>query len=288
MLFSIIIPTYNNYSYLRMTIDSIIKNSEFKHQLIVHINGGDSMTKNYLDNRNIQYTFSNHNLGLCKGVNTASKLAKTDYIVYAHDDMYFLPKWDKFFLDEINNLNDNLFFLSGTQIGPLPIKGNMPNHIHFYAGKDLNDFDEKNLLKNYERLKFHDLQGSHWAPHIVHKEIWNRVGGFSEEFDPGFGSDPDLNMKLWQLGVRLFKGVNRSRTYHFGSLTTRKKNNIERNEANRTFLKKWGISIDFFTKYYLHRGEIYNGPFNNFKLSTKNILSYLYCKIKYLLKVNIK
>jgi len=288
MLFSIIIPTYNNYSYLRMTIDSIIKNSEFKHQLIVHINGGDSMTKNYLDNRNIQYTFSNHNLGLCKGVNTASKLAKTDYIVYAHDDMYFLPKWDKFFLDEINNLNDNLFFLSGTQIGPLPIKGNMPNHIHFYAGKDLNDFDEKNLLKNYERLKFHDLQGSHWAPHIVHKEIWNRVGGFSEEFDPGFGSDPDLNMKLWQLGVRLFKGVNRSRTYHFGSLTTRKKNNIQRNEANRTFLKKWGISIDFFTKYYLHRGEIYNGPLNNFKLSTKNILSYLYCKIKYLLKVNIK
>ena len=110
MLFSIIIPTYNNYSYLRMTIDSIIKNSEFKHQLIVHINGVDSMTKNYLDNQNIQYTFSNQNLGLCKGVNIASKLAKTDYIVYAHDDMYFLPKWDKFFLDEINNLNDNLFF----------------------------------------------------------------------------------------------------------------------------------------------------------------------------------
>ncbi len=288
MLFSIIIPTFNNYSYLRMTIDSIIKNSEFKHQLIVHINGDDTITKNYLDNESIQYTFSKQNLGLCKGVNTASKLANTDYIVYAHDDMYFLPKWDKFFLDEIKKLKDNLFFLSGTQIGPLPAKDKKPNHIHFYAGKDLNDFDESNLLKSYEKLKFHDLQGSHWAPHIVHKEIWNRVGGFSEEFDPGFGSDPDLNMKLWKLGVRIFKGVNGSRTYHFGSLTTRKKKIIVRNNANATFFNKWGISIDFFIKHYLNRGEIYNGPLNNFKLSPKNILSYLYCKIKYLLKVNIK
>ena len=36
------------------------------------------------------------------------------------------------------------------------------------------------------------------GPHLIHKEIWDRVGGFSEEFYPGTGSDPDLNMKLWK------------------------------------------------------------------------------------------
>ena len=46
--------------------------------------------------------------------------------------------------------------------------------------------------------------------------------GFSEEFNPGFGSDPDLNMKLWKYGVRIFKGISKSRVYHFGSLTARK------------------------------------------------------------------
>ena len=280
MLFSIIIPTYNNYSFLRMTIESIIKNSEFKHQIIVHINGKDSMTRQYLDTENIEHTFSNNNLGLCKGVNIASKLAKTEYIVYAHDDMYFLPKWDKFLLNEIKKLKDNLFFFSSTQIGPLPIKDSKPNHIHFYSGKDLNDFDEVYLLKNYKKLKFHDLQGSHWAPHIIHKEIWDKVGGFSEEFDPGFGSDPDLNMKLWQQGVRVFKGVNLSRTYHFGSQTTRKNDKVVRNDANKTFLIKWGITIDFFTKYYLKRGNVYEGPLGEFKYNIFTFFSLLACKIK--------
>ena len=33
------------------------------------------------------------------------------------------------------------------------------------------------------------------------------VGGFSEEFSPGLGSDPDFNMKLWNKGVRLLKDL---------------------------------------------------------------------------------
>ena len=28
--------------------------------------------------------------------------------------------------------------------------------------------------------------------------MWNKIGGFSEEFFPGTGSDPDLNMKLME------------------------------------------------------------------------------------------
>ena len=138
------------------------------------------------------------------------------------------------------------------------------------------------MLENYSNLKFYNLQGSHWAPHIVHKDIWKKVGGFSEEFSPGLGSDPDFNMKLWKIGVRLFKGINLSRTYHFGSLTTRKKKNIFKNNGNKTFLVKWGITIDFFTKYYLKRGEIYKSPLKDFKISYQNIFYYMICKIKYI------
>ena len=43
-------------------------------------------------------------------------------------------------------------------------------------------------------------------------------------------------MKLWKEGVRIFKGVDKSRVYHFGSLTTRKNKTIIRNDANKTFL----------------------------------------------------
>ena len=82
----------------------------------------------------------------------------------------------------------------------------------------------KKLLDNYEKLEHFDFQGSTWAPHLIHKEIWNKVGGFSEEFSPAFtGSDPDLNMKLWKFGVRIFKGLSKCKVYHFGSVVTRQK-----------------------------------------------------------------
>ena len=280
MLFSIIIPSFKNYSYLRITIESILKNSNHKHQIIVHVNGNDIETVTYLNNNNIEFTSSKVNLGLCSGVNIASRLAKTDYIVYAHDDMYFLPEWDQHLKKEIDLINDTKFYLSSTQIGPLPSDNLKPNHIYYNAGTNINNFNETDLLNNYKNLKFYDLQGSHWAPHVIHKEIWEKVGGFSEEFDPGFGSDPDLNMKLWKQGVRIFKGVNLSRTYHFGSQTTRKNDKIVRNNANKTFLNKWGITIDFFTKYYLNRGDVYESPLGEVKYNIFTLFSLLTCKIK--------
>ena len=49
-------------------------------------------------------------------VNKAAKIAKTNFIVYAHDDFYFLPGWDKAFLNEIKLMTDNLYYFSGTMI----------------------------------------------------------------------------------------------------------------------------------------------------------------------------
>ena len=39
-MFSIILPTYNNLEYLKLTLESIFKNSKYKHDIIVHVNEG--------------------------------------------------------------------------------------------------------------------------------------------------------------------------------------------------------------------------------------------------------
>ena len=284
--FSIIIPTYKNFNYLILAIKSIKKNSSYNNEIIIHINGNDFKTENYLKKNKIKYTKSFKNIGLCSGVNLASKKSSTNYIVYAHDDMYFLPKWDYYLYKEIIKNKSKLFYFSATQISNIPDSGgkDLANHIHFNAGNDIKSFNEKKLLKNFNKLKFYDLQGSHWAPHVIHKDIWNRVGGFSKEFDPGFGSDPDLNMKLWKIGVRVFKGINKSRIYHFGSLTTRKNKKITPNDGAKTFLLKWGISINFFVKYYLLRGSIYKGKLENPKITFFYFFDFFKCTIKYFLK----
>ena len=281
MKFSIVIPTYNNFNYLKLCIDSIIKNSFFNHEIIIHINGTDKLSEDYIKENNYPYTSTPKNVGLCTGVNMAAKKSSTKYIVYAHDDMYFLPKWDLYLSSEINTIKHNNFYLSMTQLSPnVGLKNNL-QHIHFDCGSSLENFNEQKLLSKYNSFNFHDLQGSHWAPHVIHKDLWNKVGGFSEEFNPGFASDPDLNIKLWHQGVRIFKGVSLSRVYHFGSLTTRKNINIIPNSGKKTFLMKWKFTVEFFTKHYLKRGDVYCGPLKNPTKSTSYFIDIFISKLKY-------
>ena len=281
MNLSIIIPTFQNFKYLTLCISSLKKNSTFNHQIIVHLNGKDNNSEKFMNDNGIAYTKSTNNIGLCSGVNLASKQAVKDYILYAHDDMYFLPKWDFYLKEEINKYNHNKFYLSITQISHSgAVKGDL-QHIQFNCGENLDNFNEKKLLDNYENFEFRDLQGSHWAPHLIHKSLWKTIGGFSEEFDPGFASDPDLNMKLWKEGVRIFKGVSKSRVYHFGSLTARKNKDVAKNNGKKTFFLKWKISVEFFTKYYLRRGSTFDGPLNEPKKNLFYYFDLIICKLKY-------
>ncbi len=210
-------PTFNNFEYLKLCVESLNKNSFFNNELIIHVNEGTDGSFEYVKQNKIKYTYSKVNMGLCSAVNTAAKKATTKYILYTHDDMYFCPGWDIVLKNELDKLDNNLFYLSASMIEK------NSGHIKFDCGNDFNDFDEKKILENYKELKSEDFQGSHWAPHLIHKEIWDKIGGFSEEFNPGIGSDPDLNMKLWKEGVRIFKGLSQFKVYHFGSISLRKK-----------------------------------------------------------------
>ena len=278
-MFSILIPTFNNVKYLELCINSVKKNSKYDHQIIVHVNIGDDGTIEYLNKINIEYTHTKYNSGICEGINKASVLAKFDYFLYAHDDFYFCPLWDEILKNEIDIIGHNNFYLSGTMMH----NGQIP----FDCGDNINDFDEKKFLENYKDLNYYDFQGSTWAPTLVHRDIWKKVGGFSEEFFPGTGSDPDFNMKLWNIGVRIFKGINNFKVYHFGSIVLRKKiNKIKKNsrygsKGAKIFLLKWGITIKFFKKFYLHSGTIYNGPLHQPKIDINYFFYYLICKINY-------
>ena len=269
-MFSIIIPTLNNLSYLKLCIKSIQKNSKYNHEIIPHVNIGTDGTLEYLKRNNIKFTYTKENSGICKGMNLAAKESNNDYILYAHDDFYFCPNWDDILKKEIDKIGHNLFYLSGTMMN----KG----QIDFNCGDTFEDFDEKKFLSNYKSYNFYDFQVSTWAPHLIHKDIWNKVNGFSEEFYPGTGSDPDLNMKLWKLGVRIFKGINDFKVYHFGSIVTRKYKDDAKiitesgSKGGKIFLLKWGITIKFFKKFIMKSDTEFKGEL---KEPTKNINYYI-------------
>ena len=279
-MFSIIIPTFNNIQYLKKCIESIRNNSTYNHEIIPHVNEGSDGTVDYLKENNIEYTYTNYNSGICKGMNMAAKKANTEFLLYAHDDFYFCPKWDLVLKNELDKIKHKNFYLSGTMVNN--------GQITLDCGSNLETFDEKRLLSKISDANYYDFQGSTWAPHLIHKETWDKVGGFSEEFFPGTGSDPDLNMKLWKEGVRIFKGINDFKVYHFGSIVTRKYKNhptIKTESGSRgakIFLLKWGITIKFFKKFILNSDTKYLKELTDPKKDINYLLQLTLCKLNYL------
>jgi hypothetical protein len=184
-------------------------------------------------------------------MNACRPLVKSDYIVFLNDDMYLLPDWDLELWTEIERRPDWFFYLSSTTIEPRisPHPGILAP---FDYGSTPETFREYDLLRDFKSIKGKDWSGATWPPSIVHRNLWDLIGGYSIEYFPGLYSDPDFSMKLYEAGVRYFKGVDASRVYHFGSKSTHR---IILNNGSKQFLNKWGITSATFTRFYLKRGQ---------------------------------
>ena len=277
MKISIIVPTYNNLNYLKLFLKSIKNNSIYNNEVILHVNDGSDGTLEFVKDKKIKFTHSKDNIGLCSSVNIAAKEATNEFILYAHDDMYFCKNWDYELFQEIKNINHNFFYISGMNISY------WDGFMNIDCGRFPNEFDNDKFEQFCKNDKTTNYQGSHWAPHVVHKDLWNEVGGFGEEFNPGDGSDPDFCYKLWNKNIRIFKTLSKWKVYHFGSATTRKNKYITKNKGTKTFILKWKISPKTFRNHYL-KGEKkieYKEPLVNPKLNLIFLKDILIDKLKY-------
>ncbi|MBQ8715735.1 MAG: glycosyltransferase family 2 protein [Prevotella sp.] len=250
-LFSILIPTWNNLDFLKLCVNSILKNSTYNHEILIHINEGTDGTLEWVKEQKLTYTYSAENVGVCLALNQLRPLVTTDYIVFMNDDMYVCPQWDKSLYNEILELGHKMFFLSSTLIQPRKFFCKSIIAPANY-GESVDTFEEQRLLDEYMTLKHGDWMGSTWPPNIVHRDIWDLVGGYSIEYSPGMYSDPDFSAKLWKVGVRYFKGVDKSRVYHFEARSTQR---VIKNNGSIQFLRKWGITSASFMRDILHRGK---------------------------------
>lgn len=254
-IFSILIPTWNNLEYLKLCISSIRKNSRLNHQIIIHINEGSDGTLAWVKEQGFDHTHSPSNTGVCYAFNAAASLARSEYLLLIDDDNYLLPDWDYYLWKEVEKIGQPYFAVSGTKIEPYLTFNKCVIAPRNY-GTTPQNFREDEILRDFLKIQHSDWNGSNWYPLCVHKTLWNLVGGLSVEFTPGMYSDPDFMMKLWHAGVRYYKGVSKSRSYHFISSSV---NRVKKNKGRKQFLQKWGISNSTFRIYYLHLGEPFLG-----------------------------
>jgi len=261
--FSLLVPTWNNLDLLKLCVRSIRQNSFHKIQLIVVVNEGKDGTLEWVKTQpDLDYVHAVKNIGICYGLNSTRSLIKAEYIVYLNDDMYVLPNWDLELSNEIEKIGSKAFMVSGTLIEPTDT-GNPCVVVKDY-GRNVEDFKEALLLKEYKNMAVTDWSGSTWPPNVMHIDMWDLVGGYSIEFSPGMYSDPDLSRKLFEAGVRTFIGKGSSLVYHFGSKSTKR---IKRNNGRKTFILKWGITSKTFTKQFLKLGKSANSTIEKPELS---------------------
>ena len=272
--FSILIPSWNNLPYLTLCINSIRKHSVVPFELIVHLNESNDGSKEWVEaQEDIAFSYSQKNVGVCHAMNAMRDLAAADYLLYLNDDMYVLPGWDVALKNEIDSCGTQKFFFSSTMIEPRA-QSNCSIEANF--GNSIENFEEEKLIHSYRQFEFHDWQGSTWPPNVVHKDLWDLVGGYSVEFSPGMYSDPDFSMKLWNQGVRLFKGLGKSRVYHFGSISVKR---VKQNKGYYQFIRHWGMTSSTLSKYFLRRGDTFDGPLSQRPIPSMVQLKNLYYRL---------
>jgi glycosyltransferase involved in cell wall biosynthesis len=109
-LISICIPTYNQTTYLRQTISSILSQQEVVFEIIISDDSSTNDVKTMLDefiehHTNIKYVRNSPALGSPKNWDNAISLAQGEYIKIMHHDEWFI---DDFALSKFLKATENL------------------------------------------------------------------------------------------------------------------------------------------------------------------------------------
>lgn len=257
-LFSIFIPSWNNLPFLKLCVESIEKNSTYSHEILIHVNDGSDGTLEWVKSRGFKHTHSENNVGVCWAMNGLRPLMTTEYVAYVNDDMYLLPGWDEELLKAIREQgSDRRWFMASTVIQPAPL-GNSPVSVRVGDyGTTPETFREESLLAEYRSYAPADWRGAMMPPNVVHRDMWDLVGGYSVEFTPGMGSDPDFCAKLVLAGTEVFRGVGKSLCYHFMSKSVSR---VVRNDGSLQFLRKYHLTIRAFKEQILHKEQPWDMP----------------------------
>ena len=250
---TIVIATWNRLSYLRCLVNSIRENSEWGHRIRIHVNDGSDGTLDWVRENGIAHTHTDQNVGLPRAANTCALYTSTKWMYLVDDDMYLLRGWDKALVDfyECHPFGKKIWLNS------LMIEAtDSPHSIKADYGSHPIDFRRMRLHLDQDKFMGRQpiLRGN-TLPALVSTDFWHEVGGYSQEFSPGIGSEIDLAKKFWDHGCRNFPIVNTSLVYHFGSRTTGCLAEYHKHAENREtqFKRLYGVPVATFREEILQK-----------------------------------
>lgn len=245
-----IIPTLNNVDGLIKLVESLYKFTPHNFNIISIFNGTDEdyvKAKSALGNKVHLWVKPHRNLGFGKSMNLGIKLAQTEFVTVANDDVEIIYEgwWDEVMAifaetPELGGFNPHSFIN----------KKHTGDRLAQYDIKD--EYSQEDITKMKEIFK-----GERWYVGcctyftICKRDMFDKVGLFDESFGLGSGEDYDLCVRAARGGY-LIAGGSKVMVKHWWGAT---KDNLPQDEnftsnynliamGNQHMERKWGKHID--------------------------------------------
>ena len=224
-LISIVCVSLNNIDCVELLLRGLERNTYNNFEVLLHGNCVTDENKvfNGFINKWIargivsHFTKSVDNLVVSKPANALFKRASGKFFVFMDDDVYPAEGWDQKLIEKFD---DNYFFQMLTPILFHPDTDKSVYNIYRF-GDSPRSFDEDRFNNEWlhRRNVTSDKIGGVCGNFLVHRELWQDIGGYDEAFRNGH--DVDLKAKIFYRSLKIaneyprFIGVSTSCLYHF-------------------------------------------------------------------------
>lgn len=207
--FSILIPSWDDYKYLKLCLESLREHSAIEHEILIHMNTYTEESLALARQYDPGCTATEKNEGIAYGTNRCAERASTDFLFLPNTDMVFLPGWDVAFDKAIDRYGEENFY-SGTMIEP---GGNNENFIIKNYGTEPENLQYEKLLGDLEGYKTGKFYEKHIVPFLIPTDIFVP---YDERMWPGWTTDDDIAMSVYTDNPDIkFIRVADAHVYHF-------------------------------------------------------------------------
>ncbi len=242
-LLTVIMPVYNNLHYTKLSVESLIKTTpQLKHLIIIDNNSTDStssyLSKLELSDKKVKVIRNPMNIGFPAAVNKGLKIADTEFVIVANNDIIFTEHWAERIIEIADS--DNKIGI----VGPISneVSGvQKDNEAHYKTIEEMHQYAAKVKEKNKGQI-LHFPRVAFLCT-LIKKEVIEKIGGLDERFSPGNFEDDDFCLRAQLAG---FKTViaNDVFIHHYGSKSF-KANGVQEyqkrlNINRQKFIEKWG------------------------------------------------
>lgn len=201
---SIVVLTRRNVEVLRACLASVARNvgPDTQFELIILLNGADEDVAAFCDREVVgaRVERSHVNLGFPAGCNLAAAEARGEFLVFLNDDTEVAPRWLECLMQAADEhpqagaIGSRLLFADGSvqEAGGVIWKDGTTAQVGRERGS---------ASPRYECLRQVDYCSA--ASLLVRSSTWNLIGGFDEEFSPGYYEDVDLCLAVRHYGQQV-------------------------------------------------------------------------------------